>query len=272
MTATIVRDGDSATLSSLSLRTVLEVPDALYGLKKKRSFGSGPVGQAIPIASAIEQKTFTLTFTSSDTSGTDQQLLQRFFSVSDEWYSITWPEAGIPLTEFAVISVDPVFSGTVNTIEVLCQSRYGDFIEKTVQSLYSGTLAANASFTAWSGSVTNTSQQIMTVRLTIEAASLVTWKAGTAVQLNSGTRLVKAAIAKLLPNGVTSTWTGRRFELNSYEEVTAGKGYISSPSAEFWRLLPGETAAVAVPSFVNPVTTAVPLTVKIEAITIRQSS
>jgi hypothetical protein len=84
VTATLIRDGDAVTLSGLSDFTFLDIPDELFGLKKKRSFGSGPVGEAIPLASSIEQKTFTLTFQSSDTSGVDQLKLHRYFSVSDE--------------------------------------------------------------------------------------------------------------------------------------------------------------------------------------------
>lgn len=273
MTATITRDGDAVTLSGLSAYTYLDVPDELFGLKKKRSFASGSVGEAIPLSSIIEQKTFTLTFNSGDTSGMDQLYLQRYFSVSDEWYTLTWPEIGIvnPI-EFAVISLDSVFSGSVNTVEILCQSRYGDFINRTIQVLNSATLAVGAGYAGWSGNLTNTSLIPMTVRLTIEAAGLVNWKAGTAVAVNSGTKLVKASIAQLRPNGVTGTWTGRRFQLDSWDEVISGNGYISSPSAEFWRLLPGDTAAVAVPAFVNPITSSSTLSVRVEAVTISQSS
>jgi hypothetical protein len=174
--------------------------------------------------------------------------------------------------EFAVISIEPVFSGSKNTLEIFCQSRYGDFINRTTQVLNSVTLAVGAGYAGYTGTLTNTSLIPMTVRLTIEAAGLVTWKAGTAVQLNSGTKLVKASIAQLRPNGITGTWTGRRFQLDSYDEVVSGYGYISSPSAEFWRLLPGETAAVAVPAFVNPITSSSTLSVKVEAVTISQSA
>jgi hypothetical protein len=268
MTTTITRQQDGVTLpfpSVSGLVHVAFVDPAIYGVTKTRTWTAGGIGEQTPLSSTIAPKPFTISFDVHDVNGVEARELKTFFAISDGYYRIDSPLdewAIAPGLEFTVVRVQHSGFGR-DMVEILCQARYGDWVDEIREVLYTAPLAAGAVFPGWSALEINSNGRPCSVEVRLEStASTATWDSFADIQVGSSAgELVLADIGVTLDNGSLGDYDGKTVALDSYRQIVAGEARIDTLVSNPWRVASPGSATIQVPSFTNPASTSITVTI-----------
>ena len=261
MATTIRRLVDGAVLPSLPQTRIQVNPDA-FSSSRSQTLSLGQIGEAIRISSILDMKEFGISWVSVDPTGQEQNIIRKFFS-SNEYYVIDAGDLGIANLWATVNEIDADWK----TIHVQFTARFGDFVNQASTVLSNQSIASGAS-AAYSGSYTNGSDVDAKLQLTLEANSVAVWNAGTEVNLTG----LPFVIAAQDDYGRWNLTQRRKSIMLDSSRLILGAGYFKPFATSFFRIRPGETRAITLPAIANPFATAIPWSLKLEAVATKQEA
>lgn len=244
--AIYTRESDGAVLDYSHVLGSFDRIIGIYDFTTVKDFSYGQIAQARELASYLEQKTFTIELVLTDTSGTEQLQVLDYFKKGGK-YSVTGPEFSLQTMGFYVVSIDTNFfsGGGPDIVSMTCQAEFGDFVEETIVPIHHQDLLAGAAWTAWSGNYTNSSSVDQTIRVELKkAAGPSLWLSNVSSRLLKGTVGITFSLGSFSSLGDLQASGGRKVLIDSYSEVIEGPAVISPMTAVFFKVRPGETAAL----------------------------
>ncbi len=263
MVTTITRIRDGATLPMLP-QTRLQVGEDTFGFSRTQAGVLGTIGEMIQIDSVLNQKLFTWKFVTVDTSGAEQDVIERFFT-SGEIYQLSDSEySRIDNIWATVDEVDTTFK----SVSISFTSFYGDFVTQQRTTLSSQSLAGGANSVAYSGSFTNGWDTEALIQLTLTANVNTYWKSGTAVNVTG----IPFVISRQDDFGNWNLTQQRKSIIFNSKRLIVGEGYYRYAGTQFYKIQPGATKAISLPSIVSPlVSPGISWTLLLEAVATRQA-
>lgn len=269
---TFTRLEDGSVLDISELTNLTSIP-GVYDTKKTREFSYGEFGRAIELSTSIDQKIFTMIFTSGDSSGQDLKKINRFFSLSDGLFKIEAQETyGISQLDFYAYSTE--IDIEKNSVVVTCMAEYGDFVEELISTIYTYTIPAGGSFLSINRSYTNNTGVPVSIRFTIEAPSIVGWYPDIPITLRKGENDTDPQVSTRSgindERGNLVGYNSLSYAIDSWDEITEGSGVINPGSTSFWKVKPGEAVNIYIGAFAKPIVQNIELQTKLEAIVLQQ--
>lgn len=265
---------DNQTLQ-ISENTVLLSAPGIYNTSKTREFSYGNFGKAINLSSSIDQKVFTLLFTSGDFTGTDQKTIDRFFNKSNGLYRLEADETlGIEQIDFYVNGTEmEIFEGN-NSVIITCTAHYGDFVEELTSTIFTRTIEPGGNSLVISVPYTNNTGVPVSIRLTIEGDTVSTWTPDTPIALRRGANdtdpTVSTRTGQSDENGTPVSFNSLRYSIDSWDEIIEGYGFINPGATSYWKIQPGQSTTIYVNAFAKPIVESKELHTKLEAVVLRQ--
>lgn len=254
----ITRLRDGAAFPTLAETKFQALADS-FGFSREQTGVLGTFGEFIQTSSVLNNKLFSLTWVSVDTTGEEQRAIRNFF-VSGELYRVEDETFKIPVNEGTVNDV--TISDDFKIVTVYLTSRFGSFVSQTRTILNQQSIAAGGNSVAFSGSFTNNSDTDALIQLTLEANENTIWKAGTQVGLTQ----LPFVIGVQDEYGSYILTQKRKSVVIDSSRVILGSGYLKYGAQRF-AVRPGQTKAIALAAITNPLTSAsVPWSLKLETI------
>lgn len=259
---------------TISDSTMLQSAAGLFDVQKSREYSAGAFGGSIPLSGTLAQKVFSLNFKSGDFSGNDAMKISRFFSTSNGFFRMTADYLKDNHVDFTVVASEVHSFNGSNGVDVTCQAKYGDFVDEQTAVILSTTMASGASFSGGTYSFTNSFTDPVSIRVSLQSATPVTFRTGVNIAIRKGTATTAPQIStvsgKYDETGTLTTFTGLKYAVDTWEEIIEGSGVVIPSGTTFWKLKSGESTTIRVLSFIKPIVENAPLTLTIEAISLKQ--
>lgn len=259
---TRLKDGE--TLDFSQVKGSLDSIKGAYTFSRTAEFSHGEFGKSELLEEYINQRTFTIDLVFSDITGEDQQEALAFFSTGEK-YLVNAPEFSIAEMKFYVISADADFFNSTDIVSLTCQAEYGINVQEEKVEIYSASILAGASSPTISLPYVNSDPYPVTVLVEIETASYnALWKPVINISLKENTLGGFIATSGAINQfGELQSWIGKKFSFNSFYEMQEGQGVISPLDAQFFKIPASRSGTLTIGSFLNPLTTPAPYTIKV---------
>lgn len=120
-------------------QTIMQIDAEIHGMSRTQTMSLAQLGEAIQLGSLINEKTFGITWTSTDATGYEQNVIKRFFSSGDP-YVITAEAFGVKSFWATVSEIDP----TWKTFTITFTARWGgNILENTMVLQEESTAGSN---------------------------------------------------------------------------------------------------------------------------------